>query len=47
MDESKLNNKDGWAKQFIFYFFIILIKTDITFQQGKRKDIATKYQKGK
>ena len=45
-DESKFTNNDGWAKQFIFYFLIILIKTDITFRQGKRKDIATKYQKG-
>jgi hypothetical protein len=30
-----------------FLFFFIQIKTDITFQQGKIKDIATKYQKGK
>jgi len=26
IDESKFNNNDGWAKQFIFYFLIILIK---------------------
>ena len=45
IDESKFNNNDGWAKQFIFYFLIILIKTDITFGRAKEKILRQNIKK--
>jgi len=35
------------SQTIYFSFSYYLDKTDITFRQGKRKDIATKYQKDK